>query len=181
MTIVNGYTIKPGANLTGANLSWADLTGADLTGANLTDANLTRADLREANLTRADLTRADLTRANLTRADLTRADLSGADLTRADLSEANLTRANLSEANLTGAIIPYTMLDERGYSLAYQWDGDTLWFYAGCRTFTLDQAIAHWSSLDYPDAQRGQRYVKTCQFLHEMNEAGLLLSGKVVE
>ena len=36
--LVNGYTIEPGANLTGANLRGADLTDANLTGANLTDA-----------------------------------------------------------------------------------------------------------------------------------------------
>ena len=37
---VNGYTIEPGADLTGANLSDADLTGANLSEARLTGANL---------------------------------------------------------------------------------------------------------------------------------------------
>lgn len=43
--IINGYEIKPNANLSDANLSRADLRGA-----NLSDADLRRADLRGANL-----------------------------------------------------------------------------------------------------------------------------------
>ena len=45
---VNGYTIEPGANL----------EGADLSGANLYEANLSRADLSHADLSGADLTQA---------------------------------------------------------------------------------------------------------------------------
>jgi hypothetical protein len=52
---VNGYTIKPGANLEGANLEGANLEGANLEGANLTCANLTNADLTNANLNDANL------------------------------------------------------------------------------------------------------------------------------
>ena len=51
-SIVNGYTIEPGAILTGANLSSADLTGANLTGANLTNAWMVNADLTGATSTR---------------------------------------------------------------------------------------------------------------------------------
>ena len=40
---VNGYTIEPGAPLSGANLSGADLHGADLSRANLRRANLEEA------------------------------------------------------------------------------------------------------------------------------------------
>ena len=39
-TVVNGYEIKPGANLIYADLTWADLRGVDLHGAKLVRANL---------------------------------------------------------------------------------------------------------------------------------------------
>lgn len=41
--IVNGFEIKPFADLSGANLVNADLTSAKLTGANLTGTNLSYA------------------------------------------------------------------------------------------------------------------------------------------
>lgn len=49
-TLVNGYLVGPGANLTGADLSNANLENANLLGANLTNANLTWANLADANL-----------------------------------------------------------------------------------------------------------------------------------
>ena len=48
--IINGYEIKPGVSLRGADLRGADLTGADLRGANLTEADLTGANLTEAEI-----------------------------------------------------------------------------------------------------------------------------------
>ena len=53
--IVNGYEIKPEANL-----KWADLSGAYLIGANLKWANLGEAYLSGADLSGADLSGADL-------------------------------------------------------------------------------------------------------------------------
>ena len=75
MKIVNGYKIKPEADLRGADLQRADLRdadlrGADLQGADLRDANLRGADLREADLRDADLWGADLRGADLQRANL---------------------------------------------------------------------------------------------------------------
>ena len=55
MRTVNGYTIEPGANLSGANLSGADLSSANLTGANLYSADLRGANLYSANLSSANL------------------------------------------------------------------------------------------------------------------------------
>jgi len=52
---VNGYTIEPGANLTGAILNCADLSGADLSGADLSWATLHIANLSGANLFGANL------------------------------------------------------------------------------------------------------------------------------
>ncbi|MDB2455598.1 pentapeptide repeat-containing protein [Planktomarina temperata] len=108
-SIVNGYTIEPGADLSDADLSDATLTGAfleeaDLTGADLTGANLSGADLSFANLSYANLIGADLSFANLWGADL-RANLGGADLRGAGLSDADLSHAELTGAILTGAIL----------------------------------------------------------------------------
>ena len=63
--MVNGYEIKPGADL-----MYADLMRADLRGANLVHANLVHADLGGADLMRADLRGADLRGADLVGADL---------------------------------------------------------------------------------------------------------------
>jgi hypothetical protein len=70
---VNGYKIKPFANLRNANL-------------------------RNANLRNANLRNANLRNANLSYANLSYADLSGADLSGANLRNANLRNANLSYA-----------------------------------------------------------------------------------
>ena len=61
---VNGYTIEPGANLTGVNLSKENLSGANLSGANLAGADLSEANL-EADLQGACLIRVNLQGANL--------------------------------------------------------------------------------------------------------------------
>ncbi len=158
------YRIEPHAYLYGANLIGANLTGANLTDANLTDANLTGADL-----TGATLTGADLTDANLTDANLTDANLICADLTHANLTDANLTHANLTDANLTGAIgVVSVRFDRRGYQLVmWQKDGVRM-FLAGCRSFTYDEAIAHWGAYDYRPSPLGQQYVAAVNFLNAL-------------
>jgi hypothetical protein len=75
MIKVNGYAIKPGANLRGANLFGANLRGAYLIGADLRGANLIGANLRGAYLIGADLRGADLIGANLREASLRGASL----------------------------------------------------------------------------------------------------------
>jgi uncharacterized protein YjbI with pentapeptide repeats len=134
-SIVAGYLMGPGANLTGVNLTNANLSGANLTSVTLTNANLTGANLTGANLTLADLTNANLTNATLTGANLTNTFLTppGAILAGvisgaitgspanlppgwsvvagyligpgANLTNATLTNANLSYATLTNAIL----------------------------------------------------------------------------
>ena len=96
---INGYEIKPGANLVGANLRGANLVNADLRYANLEGADLWSANLRGANLWSANLRGA-----NLWCADLVGADLRGANLQGADLRGANLQGADLEGANITGTI-----------------------------------------------------------------------------
>ena len=95
---INGYEIKPFANLQGA-----DLEGADLRGSNLVDAYLEGADLEGANLEGANLYGVDLRYSNLKDADLKVANLYGADLRDAYLKGPNLEGANLEGANLRGA------------------------------------------------------------------------------
>ena len=102
---VNGdtYTIFPGADLSGANLSGADLSNAFLDGASLREAFLDGANLSGAGLYSADLFSADLSGADLSGADLFSADLSRADFTRANLSNADLTGASFEDTELTGS------------------------------------------------------------------------------
>jgi len=58
---VNGYEIKPDANLEGANLKYDNLVNADLKYANLEGANLEGANLEGANLEDANLEDANVT------------------------------------------------------------------------------------------------------------------------
>jgi uncharacterized protein YjbI with pentapeptide repeats len=112
-SLVSGYLVGPGANLTGALLSGANLTNATLTGANLSGANLSGATLTGVTSGGITGTPAALP-AGWTLVDgyligpganLTGANLTGADLTNANLTNAILTNANLSGTNLTGATL----------------------------------------------------------------------------
>lgn len=91
---VNGYEIKPFADLSGVNLRYANLCNVDLK-----DANLQGADLRGAHLQGADLRYANLQHTNLQDADLRNADLRGVDLRRADLQRADLRDADIDFAS----------------------------------------------------------------------------------
>ncbi len=130
-SLINGYFVGPGANLSGLDLSGIDLSGIDLSGVDLSGvssgnivgiplalptswslinkyligpgANLTDADLRGADLRGADLMDADLTGADLTDADLFDAELIDADLIDAVLTDADLMDAKLIRADLSGA------------------------------------------------------------------------------
>jgi uncharacterized protein YjbI with pentapeptide repeats len=62
---INGYEIKPGAILYGANLRGANLCSADLSGADLCSADLSGANLSGANLSGAYLSGTNLRHADL--------------------------------------------------------------------------------------------------------------------
>ena len=125
---VNGYKIERGANLRGANLRKANLRWANLSEADLNEANLRGADLNEANLRGADLSEADLRWADLRWADLYKANLSGAK----------------------GAIcLGY---DLRGYRFVGIRHDDGWRILAGCRWFTVEEAVAHWTKKNNKDA-----------------------------
>jgi hypothetical protein len=98
-------------------------------------------------------TRADLRGADLNRAYLNRAYLSGAYLRGANLRGANLIDANLIDADLIGATgILCAGTDPRGYRfVGVRHDSGTM-ILAGCRWFTVAEAVAHWSTKGNRDA-----------------------------
>lgn len=116
---------------------------ADLSGANLRDA-----DLRGTYLIKANLRQADLRGANLYGAHLYGADLSGADLRGANLRQANLRGADLMGAH--GACCLGT--DRRGYRFVGIHHDDGWRILAGCRWFTVAEAVAHWEAARNEDA-----------------------------
>jgi uncharacterized protein YjbI with pentapeptide repeats len=103
MNKVNGYEIKPCADLRGADLRNADLSDADLRNANLRNADLMGANLMGANLMGTKLRNANLMDAYLRYAHLRYANLIGANLMGADLRNANLMDTKLRNAKLMGA------------------------------------------------------------------------------
>jgi Pentapeptide repeats (8 copies) len=120
--------VKAGADLHGADLYGADLCGADLRGADLCGADLRGADLCGANLR-------------------------GASLCGANLRGANLYATNLHGANLSGAVGYICMgWDKRDYHFRAIMHADGWRISAGCRWFTVDEAIAHWTARGNKDA-----------------------------
>jgi hypothetical protein len=106
--VVNGYKIRPAADLNGVILADTDLSGANLKRSSLREVDFTKSDLTDANLSKSVLkgayfNDAILIGANFTDANLMRADLSGANLTNALLGDADLREADLSGAILIGA------------------------------------------------------------------------------
>ena len=121
----------------------ANLAGANLASANLASANLRSADLASANLASADLASADLRDASLRGANLRSADLASANLASADLASADL-------ASATGIVCAGT--DRRGYRFVGVLHVDGWRVAAGCRWFTLPEAVAHWTAKGNHDA-----------------------------
>ena len=141
-----------GAYLRDANLRDANLGGANLRDADLRGANLGGADLRDANLWGANLGGADLRGANLGGANLGGANLRDANLGDANLRDANLRDADLRDANLWGADLGGARVLAVASLLIDGWS-TTLWhtdhgylIQAGCHTFTLDEAKAHYAN-----------------------------------
>lgn len=110
--IVNGYTIAPYAQLSGADLSDTDLSGADLEGAILINANLSGATLTDADLTDADLTDANLTGATIGHTSLIGTNLTGANLDRVSIIASQIYDTVITDANLTGATIDGMIMNQ---------------------------------------------------------------------
>ncbi len=136
--VINGYTIKPHADLSVCDLSGCDLSGCDLRGCDLSGA-----DLRFASLSGCDLSGANLRGC----------DLSGCDLRGCDLSGASLRFASLRGAMIYGHSSALCLgTDPRGYVfLAVRHEGGWM-IAAGCRWFTLAQAREHWMVKNNRDA-----------------------------
>ena len=110
--IVNGYTIKPGADL-----AFADLRECDLAFADLRECDLAGADLRGADLTFANLAFADLRECDLRECDLRGCNLRGCDLRECDLASADLAFAKLPLGLLwSGDMAPYRVAVGYGYA-----------------------------------------------------------------
>ena len=123
----------------------------------------------------ADLRWTDLRGANLSGADLSGADLSWSDLRGAILRGAALCGADLSEANLSGAVGFHLLpvQDARGFVFPHAIQTDAGWrIRAGCRDFSIPEALDHWGSPDYPDAKLGALYVRAIQWLVAEIEEG---------
>ena len=121
----------------------ADLSGADLSWANLREADLSGANLREANLSWANLREANLREANLREADLHGADLSGAK---------------------NFYLLP--VQDRRGHAFAHAINTDGGWrIRAGCRDYSIDEALEHWSEAYEGDREEGDLYLYAVNWL----------------
>ena len=131
-----------GAHLSGAHLSRAHLRGADLSGAHLRGTNLSDADLSGAHLSGAHLRGADLRGAHLRGTNLSDADLSGTNLSGADLSGTTIDGKRI----LSGAHHVFAPSPHGYWYTCFAVEGDDKWMVlAGCRRFTLAEAIEHWT------------------------------------
>ena len=137
-SLVSGYLVGPGANLTDGNLTDAKVGAANLTGVNLTGADVEGTVFGSANLSGvisggligtpsslpanwslvgayligpgAFLYGANLRGAHLTKADAAGANLEGAVLTGANLTDANLSDTDALEVSLSGSDLSGTNL-----------------------------------------------------------------------
>ena len=106
-TIVGGYLVGPGANLSGATFgtgsSFTDvsLTGALISGASFKGAKFTRVDFTGATARNVDFTNADLR--DVTSDCLVGLTLDGGNFTNARLDGLNLTSASMKTGKFTGA------------------------------------------------------------------------------
>ena len=132
------------AYLDGAYLRGADLRGAYLRGAYLRGAELRGADLRDANL-------------------------ECAYLERANLEGANLEGVNLEGASLRGAngVYELDMVDPRRYHPLAVAHTDGWRISSGCRWFTVEEAMAHWSNTEHKAPGIAARYIRAVNALPE--------------
>ena len=128
----------------GLSVKLAIKSGADLSGADLSGADLSGADLRGAYLSGAYLSGAYLSGAYLSGADLSGADLRGAYLSGADLRGAYLSGAYLRGAYLSGACLVDGGQRSDGYRFVGWIRDGVLQILAGCRSFDISTARAHW-------------------------------------
>lgn len=169
----NGVPLCFPIHLENCNLAGAILAQTNLRGSLFLECNLTEANLMGADLSRVYFDHCDLTKANLAATRLHETVFSGCDLTGASLDSAQgdwltrfgrgtrLTDASLAGATLAGAdtmnaidVHRLPVGDPRGYdALAVKGIEGDWTVYAGCRSFSLDEAIEHWGDEDYSSSR----------------------------
>jgi uncharacterized protein YjbI with pentapeptide repeats len=151
--IVNGYEIRPGADLKGADFEGADLRGASLHEANAAWVNFEGAQLQGVNLEGANLVSANLKGADLEDASLMDANAACANFEGANLCDVVARCADLQSVKLEGANLEGTDLRCTNLYGAGEWGG--LVFGAGADgDGYLVPTPAGWRvTLDYSTAQ----------------------------
>jgi uncharacterized protein YjbI with pentapeptide repeats len=141
--------VRDGVDLARGNFAGQDLSNRTLSGGKFHACDFTKADLSDCTLCDADFTDAILIGV-----DLDRASLEGANFSRADLTGARMVDAAIESAifvDCVGLIDAGT--DPRGYRFIGVQQTNGAWrIKAGCRWYTLGQAIEHWQDRGNEDA-----------------------------
>ena len=148
------------ANLSRAQFQYSNMTGLDVRDSILNDCNFQNADMRGMNFSNSSLINSNFASANLTNCgfsccDLTSVKFSGANLVGCNFFGANLERACFIHSNLS-IFKPLLADTARLYVLYVIENALVPYFIAGCRTYTYEQAIEHWSDKEYAQP----KYVK---------------------
>ena len=103
-------------------------------------------------------------------ADLRDADLRDANLQRADLQGAHLQRAHLQGAYLQGALnlICLDLHDPRGYRPVAVLHDTGYWIAAGCRWYSIDDALIHWRDKTHNAPEIAARYIQEISKLEQI-------------
>lgn len=141
--------VADGVDLSGGDFTNADLTGRDLEGGKFNDASFAGSDLSHGALYHADLCNADMRNTNLHCTGLEGAVLKGVNLTGAYMRDTHIKDTDFSAC--IGVVDAGT--DDRGYHFIGVKQRDGSWMVkAGCRWFSVDDAIDHWTHKENEDA-----------------------------
>lgn len=136
-------------DLSGGDFTEAVLNGKDLTSGLFANSDFTNADLSESCLEGCDFTGARFNNADLSGCNIADAVFTDADLTGVDLRDALIERAIFN--NCKGIID--AGMDPRGYRFVGVKQDNSSWrVKAGCRWYSITQALDHWREADNDDA-----------------------------
>lgn len=133
--------VKEKTDLSNGDFRGVDLSGRMLGGAKFAGCDFTGADLSGCDLDGADFSGAILAGASMSDSAAVRAKFDKADLTGADFGDTNIYGATFDEC--IGA--HYAGQDPRGYHFIGV-RGIIVAIYAGCRRFSVGQAVEHWTA-----------------------------------
>lgn len=103
----NGYIVKPGANLSYADLSGLDMREKSLYGANLTGAVLYGSDIKYSNLSQVDLWYANMSGSSLDSTSLAWANLDNLNLSNSDLIHVNFSYSSARHSDFSGSYMSW--------------------------------------------------------------------------